>query len=52
LKVPLGLGANGMPLGIQIVSDEGQDGLTIAVAEALQAAGIARSAPPVHTAFL
>ena len=38
-QVPLGLDNAGRPLGVQVVADEGQDHLTIAVAIALANAG-------------
>ena len=34
--VPLGLGAGGLPLGVQVVSGSGKDAVTIAVARALE----------------
>lgn len=34
--VPLGLGARGLPLGVQVVSARGKDAVTIAVARALE----------------
>jgi len=34
--VPLGLGAHGLPLGVQVVSSPGQDAVTIAVAKVLE----------------
>jgi Asp-tRNA(Asn)/Glu-tRNA(Gln) amidotransferase A subunit family amidase len=37
-SVPLGLGARGLPLGVQVVAAHGQDHLTIAVALALEEA--------------
>jgi len=36
-QVPLGLGQQGLPLGVQVVSTHGQDHVTIAVAQALEA---------------
>ena len=35
-QCPLGLGSNGLPLGIQIVASQNNDHLTLAVAEALE----------------
>ncbi|HEX7600262.1 MAG TPA: amidase, partial [Polyangiaceae bacterium] len=34
--VPLGLGAHGLPLGVQVVSSRGKDAVTIAVAKTLE----------------
>ncbi len=44
---PLGLGAQGLPLGVQIVAGRGKDSRTIAVAMALQKHGVAKWTPPV-----
>jgi len=35
-QVPLGLGARGLPLGVQVVGVHGEDHVTIAVAQALE----------------
>jgi Asp-tRNA(Asn)/Glu-tRNA(Gln) amidotransferase A subunit family amidase len=45
--IPLGLTSDqGLPIGLQIISGPGQDALCIAVAKALQRAGVARWMPP------
>ncbi|MCB9663720.1 MAG: amidase [Alphaproteobacteria bacterium] len=45
-QVPLGLDAQGLPLGVQIVGAPGNDHVTIAAAVALEQAGVARWVPP------
>jgi len=45
-SVPMGLDAAGIPVGVQIVGARGADLLTIAAAEALEAAGVAGWVPP------
>lgn len=45
-SVPLGLTADGLPVGIQVVAGHGQDHVCIAVAKALQQAGIAKWEAP------
>jgi len=44
--VPMGLDAQGVPVAIQVVGARGYDRLTIAVAQALQALGVAGWVPP------
>ena len=44
--VPMGLNADGLPLGVQVVGGEGADHLTVAVAMALQESGVAGWQPP------
>lgn len=44
--VPLGLNKDGLPIGLQVVGGHGQDHITIAVAKALQRAGIAKWQAP------
>lgn len=45
-QIPLGLDANGLPLGLQIVGDHCNDHLTIRVAVALEEGGLACWKPP------
>ena len=45
--VPLGLDDSGLPVGVQIIANHGNDHLCISVARALEDAGIARWVPPV-----
>lgn len=45
-QVPLGLGAAGLPLGVQVVGAHGADHLTIAVAQALERAFGGWAPPP------
>ena len=51
-QVPLGLDSEGLPMGIQVVAAEGEDHRTIAIAMALEAAGVAKWCPPANPAFL
>lgn len=44
--VPMGLNADGLPIGIQVVAGPGQDHVSIAVAMALQRAGLAKWEAP------
>ena len=44
--VPMGLDADGLPVAIQVVGAERFDRLTIAVAQALEHAGVAGWLPP------
>lgn len=45
-QIPLGLDAQGLPLGVQVVGAPGSDHITLAVAVALEAAGVAGWVPP------
>jgi fatty acid amide hydrolase 2 len=45
-QVPTGLNQQGLPLGVQIVAAPGHDHVTIAVAVALEKAGVAGWVPP------
>jgi fatty acid amide hydrolase 2 len=46
IQVPLGLDSDGLPLGVQIVSNCHKDHLCVAVAQYLENEGVARFTPP------
>jgi fatty acid amide hydrolase 2 len=47
--VPLGLDRDGLPVGIQIIANHGNDHLCVSVARALEEGGIAKWVPPVKS---
>jgi fatty acid amide hydrolase 2 len=50
IAIPLGLDENGLPVGVQVIANHGNDHLCISIARALQDAGIAHWVPPIVVA--